>query len=215
MPKERPTLTQDEGRAMTTLRSPPRQRSPGHRPFSSSDMAGWKPAPYQRGFTLMELLWVLFILAILLAVVVPNFSGPLFQMGLENKARELFTAFTFTQQQAIDKNDTFGLFFNLTEGNQEITCYQRKGYDHGVPIVDPNNVLVNPLTHKPYLVKMSQEGLSNDARITEADFGGKHWVEFNPLGDPNCAGGRTILAGAGSSYTITVSRIGRLTFSGR
>jgi prepilin-type N-terminal cleavage/methylation domain-containing protein len=168
----------------------------------------------ERGFTLLELLWVLLILSILLSVVVPNFSGALFQMGLENKAREIFAALAYTQQQSLNQNDTFGIFFDMTAGNQEVTCYRRKGFDaHGVPIVDPNNVLMNPLTHKPYVIEVNHEGLSSDTCIAEADFGGNHWVEFNPLAEPNHEG-QAILSGVHSSYTITVSRIGRLSFSG-
>jgi len=171
---------------------------------------------FEGGFTLLEMLWVLFILSILLSVVVPNFSGTLFQMGLENKAREIFAAFGYTQQQALSQNDYFGIFFNLTAGNQQVTCYRRKGYDaYGVPIVDPNNVLTNPLTHKPYVIKMNQEGLSSDALISSAAFGGNPWVEFNPMGDPNCGGGQCILAGDHFSYTMSVSRIGRLAISGQ
>ncbi|MEW5801006.1 MAG: GspH/FimT family pseudopilin [bacterium] len=168
----------------------------------------------QEGFTLLELTWVLFILAILLSVVMPHFSAFLFQMGLEKKAREIFTALTYTQQQALNQNCSFGLFFDLTEGSQEVTCYLQKGYDaQGAPVVDPNNVLLNPLLKKPYITRMNQEGLTSDSRITEADFGGNPWVEFNSMGEPNHEG-RITLAGADSSYTITVSRIGRVAFTG-
>lgn len=161
------------------------------------------------GFTLLELLWVLFILSILLSVVVPNFSGTLFQIGMEEKAREIFTAFSYLQQQALNQSDTFGLFFDLTK--EEVTCYrQSAGYDlDGKPVIDPNNTLRNPLTQKPYLIELNQEG--GDIHIDEADFGGNNWVELNPLGEPNLVGLVT-LTGGGASHTITVNRIGRLDF---
>jgi type II secretory pathway pseudopilin PulG len=156
---------------------------------------------------------VLFILSILLSVVVPTFSGSLFQMGLEKKAREIFAALAYTQQQALNQNDACGLFFDLTVGNQVVTCYRRKGYDvYGNPIIDPNNVLINPLTHKSYLIKLNQERPSSDAYISSVDFGGKHWVEFNPLGEPNHEG-QCILTGDHLSYAMSVSRIGRLSLS--
>jgi len=165
------------------------------------------------GFTLFELLWVLFILSILLSAVVPNFSGSLFHMGLENKAREIFAALTYTQQQALSQNDTFGIFFDLTTGNQRVTCYKRKGYDaYGMPVIDPNNVLTNPLTHKPYVITVNREGVPIDARISSAGFGGNPWVEFNPMGEPNHEG-QSILTGDRFSYTMSVSRIGRLALS--
>ncbi|MEW6380614.1 MAG: GspH/FimT family pseudopilin [bacterium] len=169
-----------------------------------------KSDPY--GFTLLELLWVLSILAILLSAIVPHFSGALSQMGLENKAREIYMALAYVQQQAVNRNATFGLSFDLTAGHQEVTCYRNIGYDaYGQPILDPNNVLRNPVTKKFYLIAVDQGEPSGDMRLTEADFGGNHWVEFNSLGEPNSQG-RITLAGAGSSHAITVSQIGRLTF---
>jgi len=164
------------------------------------------------GFTLLELLWVLFILAILLSAVGPQFSGAMFQMALEKKASEIFMALAWVQQQAINQNTTLGLFCDLTEGRQKVTCYRAIGYDsQGQPIIDPNNVLRNPLTQKPYLITINQEELSHDAKLTEANFGGNSWVEFNSLGEPNQQG-RITLAGASSAQTIVISRIGRLRF---
>jgi|GEM_PF-2707054 len=133
-------------------------------------------------------------------------------MALEKKASEIFMALAWVQQQAINQNTTLGLFCDLTEGRQKVTCYRAIGYDsQGQPIIDPNNVLRNPLTQKPYLITINQEELSHDAKLTEANFGGNSWVEFNSLGEPNQQG-RITLAGASSAQTIVISRIGRLRF---
>ncbi len=164
------------------------------------------------GFTLLELLWVMLILSVVLTAVIPHFSGALFQMGAQNKARQVLMALTFSQQQAINTSNTLGVFFDLTEGNQLLSCYRKKGYEEsGEPIIDANNILINPLTKKGYSIKFDQEDDYNNVEIQEANFRGNHWVEFNSLGDPNFAG-QIILEGGSITHTISISRIGRITF---
>lgn len=179
---------------------------------SPNDKSEPKRVPLSKGFTYMELLWVIAILATVCSVATPHFVGPLNQMALEKKAREIYMAVAYTKQQAVNQNGTFGVFFDLTPGQQKVTCYQNKGYDGGTdePIIDSANTLLNRITKKPYLIRVDEEDEYGNATLM-ADFGGKTWVEFDPLGVPNVRG-LIMLAGNNFSHSITVSQIGRLSF---
>ncbi len=162
-----------------------------------------------KGFTYMELLCVIAILAAVCSVATPHFVGPLNQMALEKKARDIYMAVAYTKQQAVNQNNTFGVFFDLTAGQQKVTCYQNTGYDaDDEPLIDLNNTLLNRITKKPYVILVDEEDEYGNAALN-ADFGGKTWVEFDPLGVPNVTGLIT-LAGNDFSHTLTVSQIGRL-----
>jgi Tfp pilus assembly protein FimT len=158
----------------------------------------------------MELLWVMAILATVCTIATPHFIGPLNQMALEKKAREIYMAIAYTKQQAVNQNGTFGVFFDVTAGQQKVTCYQNKGYDggSGEPLIDSANMLLNRISKKPYVIWVDEEDEYGNAALN-ANFGGKTWVEFGPLGVPNETG-LIKLAGNDFSHTITVSKIGRL-----
>jgi prepilin-type N-terminal cleavage/methylation domain-containing protein len=165
------------------------------------------------GFTLIELLWVVLILSIALSVALPHVDGPMKRMELERKARDVYMALAYSQQQAVFKGDSFGLFFDLTEGQQDVTCYRKIGYDAltGDPLMNPNNVLLNPLSKRPYVIIINQPGESEDICLADANFGGKNWVEFDPLGEPDRTG-KIVLSGNNASHTISMNRLGRLAF---
>lgn len=174
------------------------------------DKDGPKRAPLSKGFTYMELLWVIAILATVCTVATPYFVGPLNQMAMEKKAREIYMAVAFTKQQAVNQNGTFGIFFDVTPEQQKVTCYQNKGYDGvtGEPLIDSTNTLLDRITKKPYVILVNEEDEYGNV-VMKANFGEKTWVEFDPLGAPNLSG-LIILAGKDFSHSITVSQIGRL-----
>ena len=163
-----------------------------------------------KGFTYMELLCVIAILAAVCSIATPHFVGPLNQMALEKKAREIYMAVAYTKQQAVNQNTTFGVFFDVTPGQQKVICYRNAGYDggSGEPFIDSNNTLLNRITKKPYVIWVDEEDEYGNATLNAA-FGGKTWVESDPLGVPNVTGLIT-LAGNDISHTLNVSQIGRL-----
>jgi prepilin-type N-terminal cleavage/methylation domain-containing protein len=167
------------------------------------------------GFTLIELLWVVLILSIVLSAALPHVAGPMRRMELERKARDVYMALVYSQQQAVFKGNIFGLFFDLTEGQQDVTCYRSIGYDAltGSPLMNPNNILMNPLSKRPYVITINRPGDSADICLADANFGGKNWVEFNSLGEPEPdQTGKIVLSGNNASHTITMNRLGRLAF---
>ena len=186
---------------MNTSPSPKNKRGPKRVPLSNGTYLS-------KGFTYMELLCVIAILAAVCSVATPHFVGPLNQMALEKKARDIYMAVAYTKQQAVNQNNTFGVFFDLTAGQQKVTCYYRYDGDTGEPLIDSANTLLNRITKKPYVIWVDEEDEYGNAALN-ANFGGKTWVEFDPLGVPNVRG-LIMLAGNDFSHTLTVSQIGRL-----
>ncbi|MGA1823227.1 MAG: hypothetical protein ACMUIP_01095 [bacterium] len=110
---------------------------------------------------------------------------------------------TYTQREALHRNSTYGIFFDLTDGNEALLCYQG----------NPNTVLINPLTKKPYAVDLNhQEGI-HDIIITGAqEQGDKYYIEFTPLGEPATKTHITVAVnGENTTYTMHISKIGSIT----
>ena len=65
-----------------------------------------------RGFTLLELIVVLFVVSLIAAIVLPSFSG--FGEGkLKSEARELASILRYMNDSAVSRKETFPLKFDL------------------------------------------------------------------------------------------------------
>jgi prepilin-type N-terminal cleavage/methylation domain-containing protein len=66
------------------------------------------------GFTLIELMIILFILGILMAIAIPSFSSWLPEYRLKRAVRELYSNMQFAKMKAISAHETYRLTFNYT-----------------------------------------------------------------------------------------------------
>lgn len=73
------------------------------------------------GFTLMELLITLAILAILIAIAVPSMSGVLERRKVHGAGENLFANLMFSKTEAIKRNQPVGVTFKITNANT--WCY--------------------------------------------------------------------------------------------
>jgi type IV fimbrial biogenesis protein FimT len=66
------------------------------------------------GFTMLELMIILFILGILMAIAIPSFSSWLPEYRLKCAVRELYSNMQFAKMRAIRAHETYSLTFNYT-----------------------------------------------------------------------------------------------------
>ena len=66
------------------------------------------------GFTLLELIVVLFIVSVVMAIVVPSFSG-LGENKLKSEAREIASILRYMYDSAVSRKETFLINFNFNE----------------------------------------------------------------------------------------------------
>jgi type II secretion system protein H len=69
-----------------------------------------------RGFTLLELLVVLCIISVVMALVIPSFSGT-GERRLRSEAREIASILNYLQDSAVSRKETFALRCNLDENS--------------------------------------------------------------------------------------------------
>lgn len=67
------------------------------------------------GFTLIELIVVLFFLSIVMAVALPSFTG-LGEMGLKSEVREMASLLRQMSDSAVARKETYFMRFDLDEG---------------------------------------------------------------------------------------------------
>lgn len=69
---------------------------------------------YKAGFTLLELIVILFIVSIVMALVMPSFSN-FGENKLKSEAREMASIFRYMYDSAVSRKETFLIKFNLNE----------------------------------------------------------------------------------------------------
>ncbi|OGW36719.1 MAG: hypothetical protein A2Y97_01400 [Nitrospirae bacterium RBG_13_39_12] len=68
----------------------------------------------KRGFTLLELIVVLFVISLVMAIVLPSFSG-FGERNLKSEAREMASILRYMNDSAISRKETFFIRFDLDE----------------------------------------------------------------------------------------------------
>lgn len=133
------------------------------------------------GFTLMEMIAVLAIVAILFALVATSVSRSISAARVQGAARDLAAALRFTRSQAIVKREEQVLMFNL---NPEQTTYQVPGYDAAREFPEGLEVRV----------------LTADLEVQDSDNAG---IRFFP--DGSSTGGRVTLISKDDTQIVEVA----------
>ena len=66
----------------------------------------------KRGFTLLEIVVVLFIVSLVMAIVLPSFAG-FGESKLKSEAREMASIFRYMNDSAVSRKETFLIRFDL------------------------------------------------------------------------------------------------------
>ena len=149
------------------------------------------------GFTLMELMVTIAIIAILSAIVIPNFIAwvPKFKLG--GASRDVLGILQKTRVQAVKDNSSYVLMFDT--GNESYTAFLDDGA--GTPANSGNGVLDGGET------VIVQKTLANGIDISVTTLPGD-WVAFNTQGIASTAGTITLTDSSGDTRQIFLELAG-------
>lgn len=86
--------------------------------IKNSEICYFRPAifnPRRAGFTLLELIVVLFVISLVMALVLPSF-GRLGERRLKSEAREMASILRYMNDSAVSRKETFLMRFDLDDG---------------------------------------------------------------------------------------------------
>lgn len=144
------------------------------------------------GFTLVELLAVLFIIGILTASAAPTFTDSLVYHRVEAAALRLKNDLQLARQTAVTKSAPCSLDFTTATG---YTLSNVESLDHA---------------GQPYTVDLAAAAYR--VRVVSVDFGGTRLVTFNGYGLPS-SGGSIVLEAGDHRRQIDVDNQGHVTIS--
>jgi len=154
------------------------------------------------GFTLVEVLIVLVILAILASVLVPAMGDPA-TSRLKGAATILSRDIQYVQSEAMNTGQT--LQINFVSGTQ----YQVVDPDGGVggsALLLRYPQLDYPAHNGQFIVDFDDPGPLRGATIQSPDFGGQPRLEFGRYGEP-AAGGEVVLRSGSYRVRITIAPV--------
>ena len=131
-----------------------------------------------RGFTLVELMIVLLILAVILVFAVPAFQQVRLATRLTNYANDLVGSIYLARGEAIKRNNQV----RLCATSDGTTCATSGGWQQGWIVLDPNDVVLQ-----------YQSGLQAGYSFTETVNGGATTLTFDASG---------LVSPAPASFTI-------------
>jgi prepilin-type N-terminal cleavage/methylation domain-containing protein len=154
------------------------------------------------GFTLVEILVVVVILAIAAAMAVPMFSGAAgFQT--QSAANMIAADLEYAKSMAISRQQQYGIMFD-----PDADSYQ---------VVDCNEAVIqNPVKAGfQYIVNFHGDSRTSSVDLTVANFNGGSKIFFNYLGSPCITkdgatpldSGTITVQGGGTTMTITVEPV--------
>ena len=135
-----------------------------------------------RGFTIVELIIAMVVLAILIMIAIPSFQRLAINGNLKTAARDLIADFNALRQKAMAENQQYDLTFNAN-----------------------NTYTVSPASGLPNGVK-SPASIASDIQITNAAPGS---LSFYTRGTLSQAGNVVLSNSRGSTATITYNLSGR------
>lgn len=146
-------------------------------------------AAYRTGFSLIELIVVVIILAITAAVVVPHVVRSA-DMQVTSAARMLATDLQYAQDYAITTQSPVTVSFDVLGGVYTLS--------------NASGPLNHPITKTAYQVDFSSRSGFEQVELVSADFGGAGDVTFDEVGSPD-SGGSVVIRAGDYSYAVKVA----------
>ncbi len=139
-----------------------------------------------RGFTVIELIITMALLAVLILIAIPSFHRISVNGNLKTAARDLIADFNFLREKAMAENTQFDLTFNV--GSNSYTVVPASGLPNGgkSPASIASDIYLTPGTPVTFLTRgtLSQAGsvaLTNSRGSTATityNLSGRTYVQF-------------------------------------
>jgi prepilin-type N-terminal cleavage/methylation domain-containing protein len=156
--------------------------------------------PTRLGFTLVEVLVVVMILAILASVVVPVVSDSA-NAKLRGAATVLARDIQYVQSEALNTGQTLRIEFI---GKTQYRVVDPDGGPGGSARVLPHPQSDAPAHGGMFVVDLSDPGPLRGATITSAKFGGQSYLEFGRYGE-TISGGEIVIRTTDRQVRLSVS----------
>lgn len=174
-----------------------------------------------RGFTLVELLVTLSVLAILLAVAVPSFQGTIASSQLTSRTNELVSALNLARSEAIRR----GARVTLCKSSSGTACTNSGNWEQGwIAFVDTTRSSTSASVDSGETVLSVQQATSGTTLI-KGSTNVANYVSFGADGRPRTLAGAftsgklltcstsTALANSTRAREVELSTVGRLSTS--
>jgi prepilin-type N-terminal cleavage/methylation domain-containing protein len=158
----------------------PRNHINSWRQYSEEDVRKMK-AILQKGFTLIELVMVMVIIAILAALSIPRFDS-FYSIKLSGAMKKVMSDIRYAQQVAVSRHTNTRIVFNKTTD----VYTAEEEYPFG------NNTWISiksPFTRGDLTVNYAIDPKYNGINITNANFNSSNVLQFKWQGEP-ASGGR-------------------------
>lgn len=153
------------------------------------------------GFTLIEIIAVVVILAIAALIAVPAFSGAS-EMQVKSAADKLAADIEYAKSMSVTTQKTHRVTFSVS------------GSSYDVRDMSTNTVINDPVVNAPFTVTYGPNSRLSAVTIQSAVFGGGTSVQFDATGTPRdssgtalAASGSVVLRASGRTYTVRVEPI--------
>ena len=148
------------------------------------------------GFTLLELMVAMTILAILLSIAVPSFSNLISSNRIENQADNFLSSLAMARSEAIKLNQQV----KLCKSSDGATCTTSGDWSVGWIIMDNSSNILQ-----------TYDGIPDGFTFSSTDL--KDEVTFRPSGEITSTGGSIIICGPdgkeADAHVVFLSAVGR------
>jgi type IV fimbrial biogenesis protein FimT len=155
--------------------------------------------PKKNGFTLMELMITIAVIAILVAIAAPSMSGLLERRKVHGAGEKLFADLTFAKTEAIKRNNTIRVSFT---GNGATWCY-------GIAVNTACDCTASDCTIDGVLQVTDQDDFPGVSVIADSTLDGSS-TSFTPLRGTANAGNLQFSVASGAELGVVVSSFGRI-----
>lgn len=168
---------------------------------ATSSNSALKAARPAGGFTLIEIIAVVVILAIAAMIAIPAFSGAS-EMQLKSAADKLAADIEYAKSLAVTTQKVHRVTFNVNA----------KSYD--IRDMSTNTIVTDPVRKAPFTVAYPTDARLSSVTLQSATFGGGASIQFDATGTPQNSGGTAlsangtvVLAAKGQTFTIVVAPV--------